>query len=304
MTRRTLQNTSASAHQRLLNIARKTARPFNEVLQYFAMERFLYRLSQTEHVDSFVLKGALLFRIWGTPDSRPTRDIDFLAYLDNSPDNLAAIIRDVCAVDSVDDGLGFDPATVDAQRIKEDADYEGVRIRFRGQLGNARIHMQVDVGFGDLIHPDAVQANYPVLLDLPAPSLRIYPPETVVAEKAEAMVHLGSLNSRMKDFYDIWRMSQQFNFKGTDLCAAISRTFGRRETAVIEFDELITELLDSETLAMQWTAFLSKSSISGPETFTEVLSLIGKFLSPVFSSINNDKALSQKWVPPGPWRNI
>ena len=216
------------------------------------MERFLYRLSQTEHVDSFVLKGALLFRIWGTPDSRATRDIDFLAYLDNSPDKLAAIIHNVCAADSLDDGLEFDPETVQAQRIKEDADYEGVRIRFRGQLGNARIHMQVDVGFGDLIHPDAVQVDYPALLDLPAPSLRIYPPETVVAEKAEAMVHLGSLNSRMKDFHDIWRMSQQFNFKGTDLCEALRGTFAKRETAVIEFDDLITELLDSETLQKQW----------------------------------------------------
>ena len=303
MTRRTFQNASASVHQRLLNIARKTARPFDEVLQYFAMERFLYRLSQTEHADSFVLKGALLFRIWDTPDSRATRDIDFLAYLDNSPANLAAIISDVCAVDSVDDGLKFDPETVEAQRIKEDAVYEGVRIRFHGQLGNARIHMQVDVGFGDLIHPDAVQANYPALLDLPAPSLRIYPPETVVAEKAEAMVYLGSLNSRMKDFYDIWRISQQFNFEGADLCKAISRTFGNRKTAVIEFDDLVAELLDRETFQMQWTAFLGKSAISGPKTFPEVLALIGQFLSPVFSSINNNEALSQKWVPPGPWRS-
>ncbi len=163
--------------------------------------------------------------------------------------------------------------------------------------------MQIDVGFGDLIHPSAVQANYPVLLGLPAPSLRMYPPETVIAEKAEATVYLGSLNSRMKDFYDIWRLSQQFDFKGIDLCNAIKGTFGKRETAVIEFDELIDELLESETLQIQWTAFLSKSAISGPETFPEVLALIGKFLSPVFSSINNNKVLSQKWVPPGPWRS-
>jgi hypothetical protein len=304
VTRRTLHNAPASVHQRLLNIARKTARPFDEVLQYFTMERFLYRLSQTEHANSFVLKGALLFRIWDTPDSRATRDIDFLAYVDNSPDNLAAIIRDVCAVDSVGDGLVFDPETVEARRIKEGADYEGVRIRFRGQLGNAQIHMQVDVGFGDIVHPDAVLADYPALLDLPAPSLRIYPPETVVAEKAEAMVHLGSLNSRMKDFYDIWRMSQQFNFGSADLCEAIRGTFAKRKTAVIEFDDLITELLDSETFQRQWAAFLSKSKISGPETFAEVLALIGKFLSPVFSSISSNKALNQKWVPPGPWRNI
>jgi hypothetical protein len=298
-----LQNTSASVHQRLLNIARKTARPFDELLQYFAMERFLYRLSHTEHVDSFALKVALLFRVWDTPDSRATRDIDFLAYLDNSPDNLAAIIRDVCAVDSVDDGLEFDPETVEARQIKEDADYSGVRIRFGGRLGNARIHMQVDVGFGDLIHPDAIQADYPALLDLPTPSLRMYPPETVIAEKAEAMVYLGSLNSRMKDFYDIWRMSQQFYFKSTDLCDAVKGTFGKRKTAVIELDDLITELLDSETFQKQWTAFLSKSAVIGPETIAEILALIGKFLSPVFSSIHCNKALSQKWVPPGPWRS-
>jgi nucleotidyltransferase AbiEii toxin of type IV toxin-antitoxin system len=298
------KNVSASVHQRLLNIAKHTQRPFSEVLQYFAMERFLYRLTQTKYVDSFVLKGALLFRVWDTPDSRATRDIDLLAYLDNSPDYLAAIIRDVCSTDDLDDGLVFDPETVEALLIKEDADYEGVRIRFRGQLGKAQVHMQVDVGFGDIVHPEAVLADYPALLDLPAPSLRIYPPETVVAEKAEAMVHLGSLNSRMKDFYDIWHMSQQFNFKDTDLCEAIRGTFAKRKTAVIEFDELITELLDSETLQKQWTAFLSKSTVSGPETFAEVLALIGKFLSPVFSSISNNKALDQKWAPPGPWRNI
>jgi hypothetical protein len=164
--------------------------------------------------------------------------------------------------------------------------------------------MQVDVGFGDLIHPDAIQANYPALLDLPTPSLRMYPPETVIAEKAEAMAYLGSLNSRMKDFYDIWRMSQQFNFKSADLCDAVRGTFGKRKTAVIEFDDLITELLDNETFQKQWTAFLSKSAIIGPEIFAEVLALIGKFLSPVFSSINSNKVLNQKWIRPGPWRNI
>ena len=303
MNRRALQNVSASVHQRLLNIARETGRPFGEVLQYFAMERFLYRLSQTEHVDSFVLKGALLFRIWDTPDSRATRDIYFLAYLDNSPDNLAAIIRDVCAVGGADDGLKFDPETVEAGRIKEDTDYAGVRIRFRGQLGSARIHVQVDVGFGDLVHPDIVRTDYPTLLDLPAPSLRIYPPETVVAEKAEAIVHLGNINSRMKDFYDIWRMSQQFDFEGPVLCEAVRLTFGKRETAVVEFDNLVTELLHNQALQQQWTAFLRKSVVSGPETFPEILGLIGKFLSPVFSSVNSGNILGQDWPALGPWRS-
>ena len=302
MNNRTLQNVSASVHQRLLNIARKTDRPFDEVLQYFAMERFLYRLGQTDHVDSFVLKGALLFRIWDTPDSRATRDIDLLAYLDNSPDNLATIIRDVCAIDSVDDGLEFDPNTVKAQRIREGADYEGVRIRFRGQLGNARIHMQVDVGFGDLIHPKAAQASYPTLLDLPAPKLRIYPPETVVAEKAEAMVHLGSLNSRMKDFYDVWRMSQQFDFLGHDLCEAVKGTFQNRNTEIIEFDDLVADLLDNENFDKQWTAFLRRSALTDREDFPQVLTAIGEFLSPVFSSVKSGKVFNQEWAAPGPWR--
>jgi len=289
-------------HQRLLNIAKADARPFNEVLQYFAMERFLYRLCQTPHVESFVLKGALLFRVWEIPDSRATKDIDFLAYLDNSPSNLAAIVRDVCALDDSDDGLKFDPDTVNAQRIKEDADYEGVRIRFRGQLGNARISMQMDVGFGDLIHPDSVQADYPALLDLPAPSLRMYPPETVIAEKAEAMVHLGRLNSRMKDFYDIWRIAQQFNFEGIELCEAIGRTFGNRNTEIIEFDDLVVELLDNDSPDQQWIAFLRKSALEGPETFSQVLAAISDFLSPVFSSIKGGIEFRRKWPATGPWR--
>jgi predicted nucleotidyltransferase component of viral defense system len=299
-----VKNVSASVHQQLLNIAKESARPFNEVLQYFAMERFLYRLSQSQHTDSLVLKGALLFRVWDVPDSRATRDIDFLAYLDNSPDKMATIVRDICAIEDTDDGLAFDPDTVEAHRIKEGADYEGVRIRFIGRLGNARIHMQVDAGFGDLVHPGAVQAEYPTLLDLPAPSLRTYPPETAIAEKAETMVSLGSLNSRMKDFHDIWRMSRQFNFQGDELCEAVKCTFRNRNTAMVEFDDLVAELLDNENLDRQWAAFLGKSTLTEPEKFPQVLAAIGDFLSPVFSSIRNNKIFDEEWIAPGPWRNV
>lgn len=265
------------------------------------MERFLHRLSRSPNADSFVLKGALLFRVWDIPDSRATRDIDFLAYVDNSPENLAAIFRKVCTIDDPDDGLAFDPDTVEAQRIKEDADYEGVRTRFRGQLGKAQIVMQVDVGFGDLIHPSAVQADYPALLDLPAPSLRMYPPETVIAEKAEAMVYLGSLNSRMKDFYDIWRVSQQFDFQGNVLREAVQGTFQNRNTEIIEFDDLVADLIDNESLDKQWAAFLRKSALAGPEKFSQVLVEIGKFLSPVFSSVKSNELFDREWVAPGPW---
>jgi predicted nucleotidyltransferase component of viral defense system len=280
------KNVAASVHQRLLNVARETSRPFNEVLQYFAMERVLYRLSCSGHKDSFVLKGALLFRVWDVPDSRATRDIDFLAFLDNSPERIASIFHEVCASDD-DDGLLFDPESVAARQIKEDADYEGVRVRFRGLLGKARITMQVDVGFGDKVHPDVVQAKYPVILDLPAPSLRMYPPETVVAEKAEAMVHLGSLNSRMKDFYDIWRLSRQFEFDDAVLSEAIRQTFETRGTDLMPFNELKADLLENKTLEKQWTAFLAKSGVPGPESFQEVLDQIAAFLGPLFERIGH-----------------
>ena len=279
------KNVAASVHQRLLNIARETGRPFNEVLQYFAMERLLYRLSRSAHKDSFVLKGALLFRVWDVPDSRATRDIDFLAFLENSSENLAAIFRDVCTT-AGDDGLVFDPDSVNTKTIKEDADYEGVRVRFTGQLGKARITMQIDVGFGDIVHPAVMQADYPVILDLPAPSLRMYPPETVVAEKVEAMIHLGGLNSRMKDFHDIWRLSQQFEFDPDVLSEAIRQTLRNRKTKLIPFDKLKADLLENDTLEKQWSAFLAKSGVTGPESFHEVIDQIANLLGPLFDRID------------------
>lgn len=303
MNKRPVKNIPASIHQRLLNIAKEGGRPFDEVLQYFIMERFLYRLSRSKHAGSFVLKGALLFRVWDTPDSRATRDIDFLAYMDNTPDELAKVVREACSIEYEDDGLLFDPESVDAQRIKEDADYEGVRIRFRAYLGKARITMQVDVGFGDIVHPDVTDATYPTLLDLPPPMLRIYSPESVVAEKAQAMVHLGSLNSRMKDFYDIWRMSRQFDFEGTTLVEAVKSTFDNRGTSMIAFDELAADLLRTESFEKQWMAFLSKAQLDGPATFANLLTTIGEFLTPVFASVKEQRSLSDAWSAPGPWRS-
>lgn len=286
MTRSVNRNVAASVHQRLLNIARETGRPFNEVLQYFAMERLLYRLSCSAHKDSFVLKGALLFRVWSVPDSRATRDIDFLAFVDNSTENLVVIFREICAVD-VDDGLTFDPDSIDARTIKEDADYEGVRVRFRGLLGKARITLQTDIGFGDKVHPAVVQTDYPVILDLPAPALRMYPPETVVAEKVEAMIHLGSLNSRMKDFYDVWRLSRQFEFAPEVLSEAIRRTLKNRGTKLIPFHELKADLLENDIFEKQWCAFLKKSGVTGSKSFHEVLDEIAVFLDPLFKRIGH-----------------
>ncbi|ANO51891.1 hypothetical protein BA177_12375 [Woeseia oceani] len=279
-------NLAASVHQRLLNVARVEARPFNEVLQYFAMERLLYRLSCSTHQGSFVLKGALLFRAWNVADGRATRDIDLLAFVDNAPENLSAIFREVCMIES-EDGLVFDPDSIDARTIKESADYEGVRIRFRGLLGTARINMQIDVGFGDIVHPRAATAGYPVILGLPAPTLRMYPPETVIAEKVEAMIHLGSLNSRMKDFYDIWQLSQKLEFDPEVLSEAIRKTLKNRETEPIPFDELKANLLGNNAIEKQWSAFLEKSGVTGPDSFLEALDQIGILVGPLLERIDH-----------------
>ena len=295
------KNLAASVHQRLLNQARETGRPFDELLQYFAMERFLYRLSQSSYRDSFVLKGALLFRIWAVPDTRATRDMDFLAFVDNSLENLVEIVQSTAALEVPDDGLVFDSESVAAERIKEAADYEGVRIRFRAFLGQARVTMQIDVGFGDVVHPGVVETAYPTLLDFPPPALRSYPPETVIAEKVEAMLHLGELNSRMKDFYDVWRLSRLLSFDARILSEAIRATLGNRKTDVVAFKELQQELLGSAGKQAQWTAFLKNAGVAGPDSFTDLLDSLGLFLSPMLDAIESREILEGNWSASGAW---
>jgi hypothetical protein len=164
------------------------------------MERFLYRLSESEYADRFILKGALLLRVWCAPTARPTIDIDLLGRTSNSPESLEAIVRSICQHAVADDGLHFDAASISSAAIAEEADYAGVRIRFRGTLGTARVTMQIGVGFGDVITPGPSLVDYPTLLGLPAPKLLAYPRETVVAEKFEVMLHRGNLNSRLRDY--------------------------------------------------------------------------------------------------------
>jgi len=299
----TTQNLAASVHARLQNRARATQRPFQELLQYYAMERFLYRLSKTEHRTRFVLKGALMLHVWDAPLARATKDIDFLGRLDNSLENLERVLRDVCAADVEVDGMVFDPATVKAERIKEDADYEGVRIRFVGLLGKARATMQIDVGFGDIVTPSSEAITYPALLDFPAPELSGYPRETVVAEKFQAMVYLRTLNSRMKDFYDLWLLSRQYAFDGKLLAKAITATFANRQTGIdttpIAFTPDFTEQASTRA---QWAAFRNKlPNARCPEKLAEVVSLLADFLLPVARACASGEDLELRWTPGGPW---
>ena len=303
MTVKNVSNLAASVQARLQNHARASKRPFQELLQYYAMERFLYRLSKTPHAACFVLKGALMLHVWDAPLARATKDVDFLGRLDNSLENLERVVREVCVADVEPDGVVFDPATVKTERIKEDADYEGVRVRFVGLLGKARVTMQIDVGFGDVVTPGPQDITYPALLDFPAPTLSGYPRETVVAEKFQAMVYLRTLNSRMKDFYDVWLLASQFAFDGALLAKAIAATFANRKTAIdvapIAFTPDFTG--QAATLA-QWTAFRDKlPSTECPAKLSEVVTFLTVFLLPIARAIANGQSFNQRWTPGGPW---
>ena len=300
----TVKNLAASVHARLQNHARLTKRPFQELLQYYAMERFLYRLSHSAYRAQFTLKGALMLYVWDAPLARATKDLDFLGRLDNSPENLAKVIRELCSIAVEPDGMVFDPATVQATRIKEDADYEGVRVRFVGLLGKARVAMQIDVGFGDVVTPSAQPIIYPALLDFPRAELFGYPRETVIAEKFQAMVYLRTVNSRMKDFYDVWLLANSLPFDGQMLTAAIGATFANRQTAIdttpIAFTPAFTE--QPSTLA-QWRAFRNRlPGEQSPQTLAEVADVLAVFLLPPARACATDEAFEQHWRPGGPWR--
>ncbi|MBA4067809.1 MAG: nucleotidyl transferase AbiEii/AbiGii toxin family protein [Isosphaera sp.] len=268
------------------------------------MERFLYRLAQSRHADRFVLKGALMFTAWGGPASRPTKDIDLLGRTNNAVDAVTALMREVCGQAVDPDGLVFDVGSVAGQAITEGADYSGVRVTFLVKLQNARVSMQIDIGFGDVVTPAATKIDYPALLDFAAPQLLGYPRETVVAEKFEAMTKLGLLNSRMKDFYDLWLLARQFDFDGPTLSTAIRRTFENRKTAVVASPTALTTAFGSDAAKQsQWQGFLKRTKLSAvPTTLQEVVDALVPFLTPVASAVLSGATFDARWVAPGPWQ--
>jgi hypothetical protein len=300
---RPVKDVAASVRQRLTNAARSSGRPFQEVLEYYAMERFLYRLSRSPHAGRFVLKGALLFRVWGGAATRPTRDIDLLGRVENTVEAVVPIFREVCRAAVEPDGLVFDPANVAGAVIKEDADYSGVRVTFLGTLQNARVAMQIDIGFADVVTPGPVPTDYPVILDLPAPRLSAYPRETVVAEKFEAMVKLGEFNSRMKDFYDLLVLARRFDFDGATLAAAVSRTFANRKTAVVPTPLALTPAFAAVPgKEAQWKGFVRKAKLAdAPGDLAAVITELDAFLLPVAQAVSVGADFGLTWRAPGPW---
>ena len=275
------KNLAASIHRRLLNGARQRGEDFQLTLLRYGAERLLYRLSRSRHNERFVLKGALLFLLWPDQLYRPTRDIDLEGLGDSTPTTLETVFREIADVPCPDDGLRINRESVHAQEIRSAHEYGGIRITLSAFLGKAALRLQVDVGFGDAmtLTPDTVQ--FPTLLPLPAPILRTYPVETVVAEKFEAITRLGRANSRMKDFYDIWLLSQSFPFDDDRLARAIAATFERRETEVpVNLPDALTPAFaEDEQKQRQWNAFLDNVALR-PGSLPEVIEGAARFLMP------------------------
>lgn len=259
-----MNNVAASVRARLLNVAKAQGVDFNQVLVRFALERILYRLSQSEHADHFLLKGALLFTLWYDMPHRTTRDADLLGFGASDLESVTQTFRDIASV-AVDDGIVFDPDSVAAEEIRKDAGYAGARIFISGELARARCKTQIDIGFGDAVTPGPVDATYPVLLaDLPAPRLRAYPVYTVVAEKLHAIALLGMTNSRLKDYLDLSVLLDREALDTDLLAQAIKATFERRGMAVPAGLPvgLTDEFAHDPSRQALWQAFIKKNELA------------------------------------------
>ena len=297
-------NVAASVRQRLLNLSRDKGEDFNFVLTQYALERFLYRLANSEYADRFVLKGAMLFAAWSDRSHRPTRDLDLLGYGDASEQQLITSFQQICQAEVEPDGLEFDAKSIRVTEIREDQDYDSRRMQLVAKLEKAQIHLQIDIGFGDAVTPEAEEIDYPTLLDFPAPRIWAYPRETVVAEKLQAMIALGMPNTRMKDFYDVWMIAMHFSFDGTTLVRAITATFDRRKTKIP--NEVPTALGDEfatdRDKVTQWKAFLQRSRLEGAAVdLSQVVDELRAFLIPPLFAAANSETFNQSWTDGGPW---
>jgi predicted nucleotidyltransferase component of viral defense system len=303
--KREIKNKPASIRAKLTNIARIEGIEFDALLLRYFQERFLYRLTISEFSDHFVLKGGLLLVCFKIPGTRPTKDIDFLAeQLNNDQTELENIFRKI-AVLYFDDGVKFDPLSISSERIKEDADYEGIRLKIDATLGQARKRLQIDIGFGDIVIPKAKKIEFPTLLEQIPPKIKVYSIESIISEKFEVMVKLAMANSRMKDFYDIYTLSINYDFHGNRLKKAIESTFKRRKT-IVPISPLVfrTEFHNDKGRQRQWAAFLRKSRIANTDkSFNQIMERITKFLKPIVISINNKTQIEKSWYSSlGRWR--
>lgn len=297
------RNIAQSVRDRLLHRSRKTGENYQALLTRYALERLLYRLSTSDLVDLFILKGAYAFLIWHGEPHRPTKDIDLLGY--GSAEALASVFRTLCAVEEVGDGVTFDASTVRSEETRDRANYDGMRIRLDAYMGSARIPLQIDVGFGDAVTPPPERATFPTLLeDMDAPRIRCYPRETVIAEKVHAITTLGITNTRMKDFYDVDYLARHFAYQGAVLANALKSTFARRDTPLPDTPPvaLTTAFADDREAQQQWQAFGKRLQLKDHEADLGVLvHRLQRFIGPLLRAADDD-TIPERWEPGGPWQ--
>lgn len=283
---------AASVRARLLHKAKAEQSDFNSVLVRYALERLLYRLSQSAHANRFLLKGAMLFTLWYDMPHRPTRDVDLLGFGASDLDSITQTFRDIASV-AAEDGMRFDPESVAAEEIRKEAGYAGVRVLISAELAGARVKTQIDIGFGDAVTPGPVQAVYPVMLDdFPAPALQAYPVYTVIAEKLHAIALLGMTNSRLKDYLDLSVLLQRETLDADILAKAIAGTFRRRGMPVPAALPvgLREEFANDASRQALWRAFLKKNQLDGVPLPELVAALRGGFQPALQQAVSVDGA--------------
>lgn len=294
-----VKNISASIKAKLLNYAKKENLSFNRLLTYYFQERFLYRLSISKHQNKFILKGGALLLTLDVNKGRPTQDLDFSMSLKKiDQDKIQKMIREIIII-SLEDGVFFDSNSVKCSDIREGWDINALRITFSATLGTAKKSIQVDLGFKDSVIPDAVSLKYPTILELPIPLIKAYSWETVIAEKFEAMISLHILNSRLKDYYDIYYLSSNQVFHSQILLSAISETFRQRKTILkSEISVFSEEFMKSEEKQNQWESFLRKTKVKVNHNFYDIASSIKFFLEPITNTIySKNGSFSKIWDP-------
>ncbi len=304
MKNKNVKDVSASIAARLLNLARSTGSDFQELAIRYAVECFLARLAESEHQDQFILKDAMLYIPWKLDDKRTTMDLDLLGFTSSNMESLKQIFRQIIDVEINNDGLFFDKDHLTITKIREDSIYDGVRVIMRFFLGTMSIRLQVDVGFGDTVVPAPKSTEFPALLAEHGPIVRMYSPETVIAEKFKAMVVLGMANSRMKDSYDIWMLSRNFTFEVDMLKEAIEQTFSKRCTEVPENEPtaLSTDFSNNESKQHQWKGFNQKQKkLELVPCLSEIIEIHRTFLMPIVSGINKGVLDVNVWLSERGW---
>lgn len=299
------RNMTASVRDRLKKLMVITGQDYTTLLTRFTIERFLFRLSISPHRERFVLKGALLFALWREAPHRITRDLDLLGFGESSVGGLEQVFREICAVDAPSDGVVFLADTVKAEPIRAHELYVGVRLTLTAMIGNARTYLQADVGFGDATAADPVETEFPSLLDLPSAKIRAYRMETAIAEKYQAAVSLSLLNSRMKDFFDLYFLASHFAFDGQRLTDSIRATFLRRGAALPTRAPpgFTAEFWNDPGRQAVWKAFWRKSvQIDPPLTLHEVVSFAASFVVPPAVAAAENRLFVGSWKPAGPWK--